>query len=527
MATRTLSVRAGIVLLLGVAALALILWQPAPTTTNAYASQGELPTFVDRPADAAETYPGSSIYKRAAISPEIEAAVGAQSQEDWEKYHITKESNLGLPLGSVFLRAANGKYVELALYERAAFTVFKGKPARQILAGIIFEGKVQVTEDESIAVPSYLRSVFADLPVAGEASQSTPLVGAIAKLLSTDRAKAADANWSKADQLFRWNGGFEALDGSLKVEPLALGQPDATTGHRVPDVIGSGLGKMFGEKIVENAGLPLSPAVWILAQVKGAPQAVCVQVFQRAIVTYNPANDEANRVQVGLGGGTIYLGLSTDDPPPTAAPVPPPSPTATPASGEGPEDYQTTFRDKNGQEHKFVYDNAPSSEQLPRLALTLATDEDKSDYAELLKRTGRTSDFAFIVAGYYEGTGEPPSGWQGGSFNGHYGVSFRFICRFDQNRNVIIKYRDRNFYEQILNDTRLARIYGTYLGGLAIRAVLSQDDNVGARNSVLANAVGADPLGQRIWHKLGLNANGYPTNFAEKAWPSFWSLQKP
>jgi hypothetical protein len=302
-------IRAGFVLLFTVVAVALAQYQPTPAAT-VYASQGELATFIDKPSDAIETYSGSGIYKRASISPEIEAAIRTQSQEDWEKYHIAKESNLGLPLGSVFLQAKNGKYVELALYERAAFTVFKGKPARQILSTIIFEGKVQVTEDEFISVPSYLRNTFAGLPIAGEGDQSTPLVGAVAKLLSTDKAKAVDVGWSKTDQLFRWDGTFVAPDSNLKVEPLPLGQPDTTTGHRVPDVMSMGLSNLFGEKVVENAGLPLSPTLWILAQVKGEQTLVCVQVFQRAIVTYNPANDEANRVQVGLGGGIVYGGLT-------------------------------------------------------------------------------------------------------------------------------------------------------------------------------------------------------------------------
>lgn len=373
-------IRAGFVLFLAVIVVALAQYQPTPTAGTVYASQSDLATFVDKPSDATETYAGSGIYKRATISPEIEAAVKAQSQEDWEKYHIAKESNLGLPLGSVFLQAANGKYVELALYERAAFTVFEGKPARQILSTIIFEGRVQVTEDEFISVPSYLRSTFASLPIAGEGGdQSTPLVGTVAKLLSTDKAKAVDAGWSKADQLFRWDGTFVAPDSSLKTEPLLLGQPDATTGHKVPDVISAGLTRLFSEKVVENAGLPLSPAVWMLAQVKGAQTVVCVQVFQRAIVTYNPANDESNRVQVGLGGGIVQGGLGSNLGP-TATPLPS-TPAATPKPYEGTLTLEVSYK---GGTASFITQEGGAifkSRNSANLAIVLDTGYDTMGYS--------------------------------------------------------------------------------------------------------------------------------------------------
>ncbi len=94
MAIRSAIIRGGLVVLLALVAVALAQYQPAPTTATVYASQGELASFVDRPSGASETYPGSGIYRRASISPEIDAAIKAQSQEDWEKYHIAKESKL-------------------------------------------------------------------------------------------------------------------------------------------------------------------------------------------------------------------------------------------------------------------------------------------------------------------------------------------------------------------------------------------------------------------------------------------------
>jgi hypothetical protein len=155
------------------------------------------PTFVDLPQGAVETYPGSGLYK-APVSDGMTAAVNVLTQENWDRYHIAKESNLGLPLGSIYLKAQSGKYVELALYERAAFTIFHAKPARQILSTIIFEGRIQVTEDEFITLPGNIRSAFTKLYIAGEGTNSTPSVGTVAGLLSTDKSKAADASWTTA-----------------------------------------------------------------------------------------------------------------------------------------------------------------------------------------------------------------------------------------------------------------------------------------------------------------------------------------
>jgi hypothetical protein len=300
----------------------------SPVHSSARASDYQpetLPTFVDLPQGAAETYPGSGMFK-APISQPMSGSVDKQTQENWEKYRITKESNLGLPLGSVYLRARNSQYVELAIYERAAFTIFKGKPARQILSTILFEGRVQVTEDEFIKIPEYIRGVFAELPIAGEGAQGTPLVGQVAKMLSTEKSKAVDGSWTVADKLMRWNGQTEPVKSSFNVESLPLGEADNTTGHKIPLVVGAGLTKMFNDKLVENVGLPLSPPMWIAAKIDDQIKPTLVQVFQRAIVTYNPANDEANRVQVGLGGAIALGGLSVTTPPPTPTPLP--SPTA-------------------------------------------------------------------------------------------------------------------------------------------------------------------------------------------------------
>ncbi len=55
--------------------------------------------------------------------------------------------------------------------------------------------------------------------------------------------------------------------------------------------------------------MPIGPAIWVMARIKGELKPVCVQVLERMIITYNPTNDQQNRVQVSLAGSTIYNGL--------------------------------------------------------------------------------------------------------------------------------------------------------------------------------------------------------------------------
>jgi hypothetical protein len=288
--------------------------------------QAVLPTFVDLPAGAVETYPSSGIYK-APISQPMQAAVGAQSQKNWDEYHIAKESNLGLPLGSIYLKAQNGKYVELAIYERAAFTVFQGEPARQILSAVLSLGRIQITESEFVQLPEKTKLTFRKLPIAGEGGLVTPELETMEKVLTADMSKAADFDWTMADKMLLIDGTLAPSNSKLSVQPLQLGQPDASTGHRVPEVVAAGLNRMFGDKLLENAGLPLGPAVWVQARISGVIQPVVVQVFERMIVTYNPENDEANRVQIGLGGQIEYSGLTKAEEPPTPVATLSPTPT--------------------------------------------------------------------------------------------------------------------------------------------------------------------------------------------------------
>jgi hypothetical protein len=49
-------------------------------------------------------------------------------------------------------------------------------------------------------------------------------------------------------------------------------------------------------------GLPITPAVWVKATIGGIEQPVLFQVFERRVLTYNPANPPAFRVEMGNVG---------------------------------------------------------------------------------------------------------------------------------------------------------------------------------------------------------------------------------
>lgn len=99
------------------------------------------------------------------------------------------------------------------------------------------------------------------------------------------------------------------------------------TGHNVPDVFWNWFqtqgriydpnadrytdGKVFDW--LETVGYPISEAYWIRSRVAGKEQDVLVQLFERRVLTYNPANDAAFRVEMGNVGLHYYSWRYNDD----------------------------------------------------------------------------------------------------------------------------------------------------------------------------------------------------------------------
>ncbi len=60
-------------------------------------------------------------------------------------------------------------------------------------------------------------------------------------------------------------------------------------------------------------GMPMTPAVWVRAQVGGVLRPILFQVFERRVLTYNPANPPAFQVEMGNVGAHTYDWLTNPD----------------------------------------------------------------------------------------------------------------------------------------------------------------------------------------------------------------------
>jgi hypothetical protein len=92
------------------------------------------------------------------------------------------------------------------------------------------------------------------------------------------------------------------------------------TGHNIPDVFYNWLqnqgqiydratdsyqyGKVFDW--VSTVGLPITEAYWVRAKVAGVEQDVLVQLYERRVLTYTPANPTAFQVEMGNVGQHYY-----------------------------------------------------------------------------------------------------------------------------------------------------------------------------------------------------------------------------
>ncbi len=88
------------------------------------------------------------------------------------------------------------------------------------------------------------------------------------------------------------------------------------TGHNIPDVFWNWFqtqGKIYNSATdtygngpvfnwIETTGYPISEAYWIKTRVAGKEQEVLVQLFERRVLTFNPANESNFRVEMGNVG---------------------------------------------------------------------------------------------------------------------------------------------------------------------------------------------------------------------------------
>lgn len=89
-------------------------------------------------------------------------------------------------------------------------------------------------------------------------------------------------------------------------------------------------------------GFPISEAYWGRVLVDGVSKPVLIQVFQRRVLTYNPANPDGWKVEAGNVGQHYYtwrysqITNPSPSPPPSASPSPSPPATPSPSASPSP-----------------------------------------------------------------------------------------------------------------------------------------------------------------------------------------------
>lgn len=117
--------------------------------------------------------------------------------------------------------------------------------------------------------------------------------------------------------------GVVGNEGALAVYDVRVGHYVPETRHAIASVfwefmnssgavVPDGLsGEIVNERLFENpfyaVGLPLTDAYWVYVEVRGEPQWVLVQAFERRVLTYTPGNSEGWQVEAGNVGQHYYI----------------------------------------------------------------------------------------------------------------------------------------------------------------------------------------------------------------------------
>ncbi len=217
-------------------------------------------------------------------------------------------------------------------------------------------GRVQTGDRDS------LQRAPAEIPVAGDPDPPgagdplAPVYRSFATLTSlpggADR-KAPDRSGAPVTETINRAGAISpGPQGDVRYQTYV---PE--TGHNIPDVFWRymnasgpvldgdtlGSGRLFDWVYV--LGYPITEAYWAVVRVDGTPQRVLIQLYQRRVLTYTPANAPAWQVQMGNAGAHYYRWRYGSDLPATGPGAAPPAP-----SGDG---FVTLAGDQ------FIYAGAP------------------------------------------------------------------------------------------------------------------------------------------------------------------------
>lgn len=158
----------------------------------------------------------------------------------------------------------------------------------------------------------------ASVPVAGDAvSPNAPAYAAFSPLT----APVARASGGLPRQAISKDGAVRPLTGPVpgaSTKASALGMHDEVSGHNVPAVFTDWMaqtgpvlqrGRLAQGRIMDPLfvlGRPITEAYWLDILVGGAPARVLAQLFERRILTYNPANPPEWQVEMGNVGRAYF-----------------------------------------------------------------------------------------------------------------------------------------------------------------------------------------------------------------------------
>jgi hypothetical protein len=190
----------------------------------------------------------------------------------------------------------------------AAWYVTNGLLVKELISGAVAMGDSK-----------FLPLAAPQIPVAGDLNNNAaPTYSSFSKLITLNNSnRATDLTGQSVNQGLSRDGTVSTL--ATAPEQINLVNYVPETGHNIPDKFWTYLnsrGQVYQNGQYQDGplmdwvfvmGLPLSEPYWVKANVGGIERDVLVQVFERRILTYTPANDPAWQVEMGNVGEHYYL----------------------------------------------------------------------------------------------------------------------------------------------------------------------------------------------------------------------------
>jgi hypothetical protein len=214
-----------------------------------------------------------------------------------------------------------------------------------LLVNELVTGQLQVGDTTFISRPP------AEIVVAGDSAEVNPAGPVYASFKSLLNLSSTNRSGSVVTERINKQGQVSSFSPPLEVK---YDHFEAVTQHNVAKVfddfmnatgpIWNGttyvIGKIYTDNPTANVfGYPVSEPYWSKTSVKGLERDVLIQLFQRRVLTYTPANSPAFQVEMGNLGQHYYqwrYNSTNSNPVLTPTPTTGTAPTPTPTTGTAP-----------------------------------------------------------------------------------------------------------------------------------------------------------------------------------------------